>query len=369
MVWTEFTGFVFVKPDKIMTVSAFDSWRARHHLRELDLIVHTSADTVAEGLLSCLRPQNDKESCKYFLPPPMEGASAGGVMSVGSQPSVPSQSVGGVSAGVSTPVVGSATTDHHRSWFPPGIQRTHIVESLTPLLFGQDDLLVSRSQGYEIGVYLGGGSFGAVYKTRSPTGEDVVVKILCKAAWGTTSERQRTMKEVYVLERCSDLHVHIVRVLDVFLDKKTRKMHIVMELWGESLESYRLRRGFDRVDPQSTTHIRTFLLHVCRALSYLHRGLGMCHTDVKLANILVIDKVDCLEKGIECKLADVGSVEEVTAILSPSRAGAVILHTTLEVLNTHLCFQAVAASLTVTLSSSWPSRFVLSVSWMTRHVH
>ena len=82
MVWTEFTGFVFVKPDKIMTVSAFDSWRARHNLRELDLIVHTSADTVAQGLLSCLRPQNDKESCKYFLPPPMEGASAGGVISV-----------------------------------------------------------------------------------------------------------------------------------------------------------------------------------------------------------------------------------------------------------------------------------------------
>ena len=48
----------------------------------------------------------------------------------------------------------------------------------------------------------------------------------------------------------------------------------------------------------------------------------MCHTDVKLANILIIDKVDCLEKGIECKLADVGSVEEVTALLSPSRAGS-----------------------------------------------
>ena len=142
-----------------------------------------------------------------------------------------------------------------------------------------------------------------------------------------------------------------------------------MELWGESFQSYRCRRGFDRVAPQSTTHIRTVLLHVCRALSYLHRGLGMCHTDVKLDNILIIDKVDCLEKGIECKLADVGSVEEVTAILSPSRAGAVILHTTLEVLNTHLCFQAVAAGLTVTLSSSWPSRFVLSFSCLTRHVH
>ena len=322
MVWTAFTGFVFVEPEKSMTVNAFDSWRARRNLRELDLIVHTSADTVAEGLLSCLRPQNDKESCKYFLPLSIEGASAGDVISVGSQPSVLSQSVGKVSTGVSTPGVGSATTDHHRPWFPPSIHRTHFVESLTPLLFGHDDLLVSRSRGYKIGEYLGGGSFGAVYKAIDPTGEDVAVKILHKDAWDSMPERQRTMKEVYVLERCSDLDVHIVRVFDVFLDNNPRKMHIVMELWGESLESYRCRQGFDRVDPQSTTHIRTLLLHVCRALSYLHRGLGMCHTDVKLANILIIDKVDCLEKGIECKLADVGSVEEVTALLSPSRAGS-----------------------------------------------
>ena len=322
MVWTVFTGFVFVEPGKSMTVNAFDSWRHRNKLRELDLIVHTSADIVAERLLSSLRPQSDKESCKYFLPLSTEGASAGDVISVGSQPPVLSHSVGKVSTGVSTPGVDSATTDHHRPWFPPSIHRTHFVESLTPLLFGHDDELVSRSRGYEIGVRLGGGSFGAVYKATNSIGEDVAVKILHKGAWGTTPERQRTMKEVYVLERCSDLDVHIVRVLDVFLDNKRRNMHIVMELWGESLESYRCRQGFDRVAPQSTTHIRTVLLHVCRALSYLHRGLGMCHTDVKLDNILIIDKVGCLENGIECKLADVGSVEEVTAILSPSRAGS-----------------------------------------------
>ena len=95
-----------------------------------------------------------------------------------------------------------------------------------------------------------------------------------------------------------------------------------MELWGESLESYRLRQGFDRLASQPTTHIRTLLMHVCRALSFLHRGLGMCHTAVKMANILIIDKVDCFENGIECKLADVGSVEEVTALRSPSRAGS-----------------------------------------------
>ena len=178
MPWTTFIGFVFVQPEKSMTVYAFDSWRARHNLRDLDLIVHTSAGTVAEGLLTRLRPHNGKESCKYFLPLSIEGASAGDGISVGSQPSVLSKSVDKVSTGVSTPGVGCATTDHHRPWFPPSIHRTHFVESLTPLLFGPDDLLVSRSRGYKVGEYLGGGSFGAVHKAISPTGEDVAVKIL-----------------------------------------------------------------------------------------------------------------------------------------------------------------------------------------------
>ena len=163
---------------------------------------------------------------------------------------------------------------------------------------------------------MGGGSFGAVHKAIDPTGEDVAVKILHKNAWDTMPERQRTMNEVYVLERCSDLDVHIVRVLDVFLDNKSRKMHIVMELWGESGETYRRRKGFGRLEPQSTTQVRALLLHVCRGLSYLHRGLGMCHTDVKLANILVIDKHGSTVNDIECKLADVGSVEEVSALLN-----------------------------------------------------
>ena len=166
-----------------------------------------------------------------------------------------------------------------------------------------------------------GGSFGAVYKTKSPAAIAVAVKILDKDAWKDDKAKQRTMKEVYTLERCSDLDVHIVRVLDVFLDPKARKMHIVLELWAESGEIYRRRRGFGRSDSQSTTHIRTLLQHLCRALSYLHGGLGLAHTDVKLANILIIDKFGSFVNDIECKLADVGSAEEVTALYFPSRAG------------------------------------------------
>jgi serine/threonine protein kinase len=179
-----------------------------------------------------------------------------------------------------------------------------------------------------------------VHKTKSPTGIDVAVKILQQDAWKDDKAKQRTMKEIYVLERCSDHDVHIVRVLDVFLDNHHRQMHIVMELWGESGETYRRRKGFGRLEPQSTTQVRTLLLHVCRGLSYLHFGLGMCHTDVKLANILIIDKFGGFVNDIECKLADVGSVEEVTSLLSPSRTGNPYPPHPTRGLNVHICFQA-----------------------------
>lgn len=117
-------------------------------------------------------------------------------------------------------------------------------------------------------------------------------------------------REIYVLERCLDHDVHIVKILDVYLDQKPLRMHIVLELWGKSGTSYRRHKGFGRMEVQPTNHVRVLLIHVCRALLNLHSGLGICHTDVKLDNILVIDKPGSLDGDIECKLADVGSAEE-----------------------------------------------------------
>ena len=102
---------------------------------------------------------------------------------VGSKPPVRFLPMGGVSADVSDPGVSSDTITPHRSRCPPPIDRPHCVDSLTPLLFGDDDRLVDRSEGYSIGPKLGGGSFGVVHKTKSPSGIDVAVKILHHDAW------------------------------------------------------------------------------------------------------------------------------------------------------------------------------------------
>jgi len=51
----------------------------------------------------------------------------------------------------------------------------------------------------------------------------------------------------------------------------------------------------------------------------MHERLGICHTDVKLDNVLVVDLPGDFVNGISYKLADVGSAEEVCSLFTPAR--------------------------------------------------
>ena len=160
---------------------------------------------------------------------------------------------------------------------------------------------------YTIGERLSGGTSDTVYRAiiQDTTG---AVAILGVDSW---TNKLATLLEVYTLERCLDHHVHAVRILDISLDRHPPQVHVVMELWGLSGDDYRESKGYGREDAQPANQVRRLLLHLCRALPFLHHGLGFAHTDVKLANILVIDTPESLIGDIDCKLADFGSVEEV----------------------------------------------------------
>ena len=120
--------------------------------------------------------------------------------------------------------------------FPPGCPSTlgplQCSESLTPLLLGDEARLVERKGVYKIGKWLGGGSFGNVHKTETSSGNYVAVKILTPYAWSDAREKMKSVREVYLLERCLDHLVHLDKVLDVYLDKRPPQLHIVLELWG-----------------------------------------------------------------------------------------------------------------------------------------
>ena len=136
MTFTEFTSFIFVQPAKSMSVSAFDSWRYRHDIRDLDLILHKDADTAQEGLPSRKRPMRPdrRTPCMHFLPHQVGGVSAAAqrleelVGGVGSQPPVRFLPKSGVSADASHPGVSSDTITPHRLRSPPLIDRKPCVD-------------------------------------------------------------------------------------------------------------------------------------------------------------------------------------------------------------------------------------------------
>ena len=189
MICTTFSDFLFLKPDKCMNRGAFDTWRWRHDLRDLAICLHKVEATAIEGLPKSMRPTSTRKDCMHYLPPGVGGASAATPRPGGTPTADLSHLVEGASADGSHPGVNLGTLTPHRPRCPPALGLPPRVESLTPLLFGDDDRLVERRKGYMIGLYLGGGSFGKVHMAKSPTGIDVAVKILHKDAWAVSRKR------------------------------------------------------------------------------------------------------------------------------------------------------------------------------------
>ena len=90
-------------------------------------------------------------------------------------------------------------------------------------------------------------------------------------------------------------------------------VHLVFELCGASVGVFRVVHGCGRNAAQPPHHVRMLLTHVLRALYFLHTDLATAHNNVKLAHILVKFTNNSLSRGIDCKLADFGSVGEVAS--------------------------------------------------------
>ena len=262
------------------------------------------------GLVNDDASSAQRKTCTHLLPPPVIGATAA---ASGATAAAPNHGEG-VATDVSQPAGGATAVTSH-----PEVAHPQHRESLTPLLTGDDQRLHARKSAYKIGKWLGGGTFGAVHKAETSPGNYVAVKILKSEAWTNRRNKTAALREVYYLDKCLDHEVHVVQVLDVFLDKNPPQLHIVLELWGLSVTTYRIHKGYGRLAAQPTNHVRTLCRHLCTALSYMHERLGICHTDVKLDNILVVDAPGDLVNDIACKLADVGSAEEVCLLFTPAK--------------------------------------------------
>ena len=160
-------------------------------------------------------------------------------------------------------------------------------------------LLAANGSHYEMREALGEGSFGRIFLAKRGT-IHVAVKKMRKDGWADAFD------EAYVVERCRE-HPHIIQLLDAFSTVAAGKVraHLVYERWGTDLGLHVALVG--ALSPQD---LRTALAQVCSALHFLHRKVGMIHTDVKTSNVLVVQRKEATGQALRCKLADFGSCVE-----------------------------------------------------------
>src|SRR4051812_24963081 len=149
----------------------------------------------------------------------------------------------------------------------------------------------SKIGDYTLEAYLGGGSFGAVWRASSSTGEVVAVKLLTGALSSADSSRRRAEVEMLAAAAVGSRSEHVVKVLGSG-DEPTP--YIVMEyVEGGDLSSMLKDGG---VLPSS--RVIDVGIAIMDALSAL-TDAGIYHRDIKPANVMIDSK------GV-IKLADFG---------------------------------------------------------------
>ena len=154
---------------------------------------------------------------------------------------------------------------------------------------------------YEMKEKIGEGSFGQVYRALClSSGEERAIKVL---KMGNSSEgRQSTefLKEMTLLSRLN--HPAIIKLYDLFHCRN--KYFVVMEYCRGGAIVDILRK----CKKKSEKIIANILKQLLGALAYMH-SLNIVHRDIKLDNMVFLNKVDTLEgdQFIPVKIIDFGT--------------------------------------------------------------
>ncbi|XP_019159204.1 PREDICTED: shaggy-related protein kinase eta-like [Ipomoea nil] len=144
---------------------------------------------------------------------------------------------------------------------------------------------------------VGSGSFGVVFQAKClETGETVAIKKVLQ-------DKRYKNRELQIM-RMFD-HPNVVQKKHSFYsttDKNEVYLNLVMEYVPETV--YRVSRHYSRMNHHMPTlYVQLYIYQICRALSYIHNVIGVCHRDIKPQNLLVNPQTHQL------KVCDFGSAK------------------------------------------------------------
>lgn len=149
------------------------------------------------------------------------------------------------------------------------------------------------------GIKLGSGSYGTVWRFKSPEGKYVAIKVFGKAEEGDASTD--SIREISILRRCN--HPNIIKMIDIGgYDSSRRDSSIFVVLELAQMDLARLINSTSRLYTMKFgdhTLLRSYMYQLARGIHYLHSN-DIVHLDIKPANILIFDN------GARLVIADFG---------------------------------------------------------------
>jgi len=175
----------------------------------------------------------------------------------------------------------------------------HVIISLNPQAKAK---IPSKLKGEQIGHYvvtetLGSGSFSTVKLAYDRVTENkYAIKIIDKKKFGAKKEELAMIQTEIEIMRMIE-HPNIISLHEVFEDKTTKKIYLVMELvtGGELFDRIVEKGSYSEKDASE------LISKVISAVRYLHKK-GIIHRDLKPENLLYASQ----EEDAEIKLADFG---------------------------------------------------------------